>query len=131
MTLPSSSGTVGLSGTTPSFASTPFPYTFTHAGTPLIPGAPTSSASFLCASATGSNFVISNGGPFTFAAIPTLDREGILLLTGLLGASAIVLLRMGRWQIQVRSSRCATRQQSCLRLEAGAGVSSTLTDAGW
>jgi len=91
-TLPSPSGTVGLSGTVP-FTSTPYPYTFTYSGTPLVPGATTSSASFLCASATGTNFAISNGAPFTFGTIPTLDRWELFLLAALLGASAIVLFR--------------------------------------
>jgi hypothetical protein len=94
--LPGPAGTLGISGTPPSFASTPFPYTFKYTLIPVIPGFPgvptTSSFSFLCASAVGTNFAIVNGGPFS-TAIPTLSEWGLLLLATLLAASAVVLLR--------------------------------------
>lgn len=88
------SGTAPVTGTVGPFTSTPFPYTFTTSITPVIAGATTSSFSFLCASAVGSNFTIANGAPFS-TAIPTLDRWGLLLLATLLAGSFIVLFRKG------------------------------------
>jgi IPTL-CTERM motif len=74
------------------YASTPFPYTVTYTLRPEAFGATTSSFSFLCASATGTNFSFNNGGPFT-TSIPTLDRWGLFTLATLLAAVSLVLLR--------------------------------------
>ena len=86
------SGTAPAVGSVGPFTSTPFPYTLTVSITPVISGATTSSFSFLCASAVGSNFTIANGAPFS-TAVPTLDRWGLLLLATLLAGSVIVLFR--------------------------------------
>jgi hypothetical protein len=80
-----------------SFTSTPFPFTVTLSATPQVPGAITSTRSFLCASATATNFTIANfiiadGGPVG-VGIPTLGRWELLMLTALLGAASYLLLR--------------------------------------
>ena len=63
-TLPSyPTGTSALSGPTFAYPSTPYPYTFAVSMTPLLAGAGTSTASLLCASATGTNFSFANAPP--------------------------------------------------------------------
>lgn len=91
-TFPTASGSGPIIGG-PTYGSTPFPYTVTYTLTPQIPGATTSSFSFLCASATGSNFTFANGGPFGIASIPTLDRWELLMLVALLGVASVFLIR--------------------------------------
>jgi hypothetical protein len=88
----SASGSSPLTGGPPAFASTPFPFTVTYTLTPQVADATTSSFSFLCASATGTNFTFTNGAPFSIL-VPTLDRWGLLALTALLGAASLLVLR--------------------------------------
>jgi len=92
-TLPAASGNLPLTGSAGTFESTPFPYTFTYSITPQLPGATTSSFSFLCASTSGTNFTIINGAAFGEAPISTLNQWGLLILAILLAAMAVVLLR--------------------------------------
>jgi hypothetical protein len=93
--LPSESGSLVFSGSSPMYASTPFPYTFTISLTPEVPGATTSSLSFVCASATGTDFTIFNGAPFSIvlAPIPTLGRDALFLLALVIAGMAVVAYR--------------------------------------
>jgi IPTL-CTERM motif len=91
-TLGAASGTSPLVGGA-SFVSTPFPYTVQYLLTPQFPGATTSGFSFLCASATGTNFTILNGGVFGNNPVPTLNKWGLLILATLLAAASVMLLR--------------------------------------
>ncbi len=87
------SGTVNL----PLLVANPFPtqtppYPVTYTITPLIPGASSSSFSFVCGGAAGSNFTITNGASFGYT-IPTLDPFWLIALVGLLWLVALRALR--------------------------------------
>jgi len=94
--LPTLSGSEPFNGVSATYAPIAFPYTFTISVTPRLPGATTSSISFLCASATGTNFTINNGAPFTLTgvSVPTLDRWTLLLLAILVAASTLAVFRI-------------------------------------
>ncbi len=88
----SATGSAPLVGGPLPYASTAFPYTVVYTLRPDLPGASASSFSFVCASATGTNFSFINGGPFTIS-IPTLDGWGLMALASLLATASIMLLR--------------------------------------
>jgi hypothetical protein len=94
--LPAPAGSEPFEGVSATYAPIAFPYTFTISVTPKLQGATTSSISFLCASAAGTNFTINNGAPFNLASVivPTLDRWTLLLLAILVAVSTFALFRI-------------------------------------